>query len=132
MGCDVGQWDEWDQDRSVDWHLLDYPHHRGLQRWVRDLNTTYRGEPALHELDCDPAGFEWVDCNDWEGSVVSLLRKGRHWQDDVLVVCNFTPVPRLDYGVGVPHGGHWREILNSDAALYGGGGLGNYFGAEAV
>src|SRR5262249_32784353 len=88
MGGEIGQWQEWHHDRSLDWHLLDHPMHKGLQRWVRDLNTFYRGEAALHQLDCDPAGFEWVDCNDSEGSVLSLLRKGRAAGDVLLVVCN--------------------------------------------
>jgi 1,4-alpha-glucan branching enzyme len=132
MGGELGQWREWDHDGSLDWHLLDRPLHRGLQRWVRDLNTAYRGEPALHQRDCDPAGFEWVDCGDWEESVLSLLRKGKAPTDVVLVVCNFTPVPRHDYRVGVPHGGRWLEVLNSDAPLYGGSGQGNLGGVEAL
>ena len=131
MGGEIGQWDEWNHDKSLDWHLLQWPIHQGLQRWVRDLNTLYRGEPALHELDCDPAGFEWVDCCDWESSTVSLIRKAKDPNDMVLVVCNFTPVPRENYRVGVPRGGHWDEILNSDADLYGGSGVGNFGGRDA-
>src|SRR6202011_4130976 len=115
MGAEIGQWHEWDHETSLDWHLLDYPRHKGLQRWVRDLNTFYRGEPAMHVFDCDPAGFEWIDCNDSEGSAISLLRKGRDPEKDtVVVVCNFTPIPRHNYRVGVPAGGHWDEVLNSD------------------
>ncbi len=132
QGGDVGQWDEWNFDTSVDWHLLQYPPHQGLNRWVRDLNTIYRGRPALHQLDCDPAGFEWVDANDWDASVITFLRKGREPKDVVLVVCNFTPVPRHNYRVGVPWGGHWEEILNSDAELYGGSGQGNIGGVTAA
>jgi 1,4-alpha-glucan branching enzyme len=132
MGGEFGQWDEWDHDTSLDWHLLDYPAHQGLQRWVRDLNTFYRAEPAMHQLDCDSAGFEWVDCNDSEASVVSLLRKARDPNDCILVVCNFTPVPRHNYHVGVPYGGQWDEVLNSDAPLYGGSGQGNFGGVEAA
>jgi 1,4-alpha-glucan branching enzyme len=132
MGGELGEWDEWNHDKSLDWHLMQWPIHQGLQRWVRDLNTIYRGEKALHELDCDQAGFEWVDCCDWESSTVSLLRKGKDPNDVVLVVCNFTPVPRQNYRVGVPRGGHWEEILNSDAELYGGSGVGNFGGREAV
>jgi 1,4-alpha-glucan branching enzyme len=131
MGGEFGQWDEWNHDASLDWHLLDHEPHRGLQRWVRDLNRGYRNEPAWHQLDCDQVGFEWVDCNDSEDSVISLLRKGRTPGEVLLFVCNFTPVPRLGYCVGVPHGGHWEEILNSDAADYGGSGLGNFGGADA-
>ncbi|MBI3469043.1 MAG: 1,4-alpha-glucan branching protein GlgB [Planctomycetes bacterium] len=132
MGGEIGQWREWDHESSVDWQLLDYPPHQGLQRWVRDLNTTYRGEPALHQLDCDSAGFEWVDCNDWEQSTITFLRKGKQPGDVVLVVCNFTPVPRQNYRVGVPCGGPWDEILNSDAPLYGGSGQGNLGGGTAA
>ena len=94
MGGEFGQWREWAHDASLDWDLLDYPAHAGVQRWVRDLNQLYREEPALHELDCDPAGFEWIDCDDAESSVVSLLRKGKSTATLVLAVCNFTPVPR--------------------------------------
>jgi 1,4-alpha-glucan branching enzyme len=132
MGGEFGQWREWSHDTSLDWHLLDYPMHKGLQRWVRDLNTTYRGEPGLHVYDCDSRGFEWIDCNDAEASVISFLRKGMNAVDDVLVVCNFTPVPRHNYRVGVPQGGRWDEILNSDAPLYGGSGQGNFGGVDAA
>jgi 1,4-alpha-glucan branching enzyme len=131
MGGEFGQWDEWNHETSLDWHLLDYPPHSSLQKWVTDLNHTYRGEPALHELDFDPAGFEWVDCNDGDNSTISLLRKGQTTGDLFLVVCNFTPVPRGAYRVGVPRGGFWREVLNSDSAYYGGSGLGNAGGVEA-
>src|SRR5213079_2414570 len=92
MGGEFGQWREWNHDTSLDWHLLDDPPHKGLQRWVRDLNTAYRGTRALHELDCDAAGYEWVDANDAENSVISFLRKSRATGNEVLVVCNFTPV----------------------------------------
>ena len=95
---------------------------------MRDLNTFYRGEPAMHVLDCDPAGFEWIDCCDAETSVVSLLRKGRSPNDTIAIVCNFTPVPRHNYQIGVPQGGLWEEVLNSDAPLYGGSGQGNLGG----
>ncbi len=132
MGGEFGQWREWNHDASLDWHLLDQPLHAGAQRFVRDLNTIYRGEPALHEGDCDAAGFEWVDCRDSEASVVSLLRKAKDPSDCVLAVFNFTPVPRYGYQVGVPHGGRWDEVLNSDAPLYGGGGVGNLGGVEAA
>jgi 1,4-alpha-glucan branching enzyme len=132
MGGEIGQWNEWHHDASLDWHLLEYPLHSGLQRWVRDLNTAYRGEPALHQLDCDQAGFEWVDCCDADDSIISLVRKARDPEDCVLVVCNYTPVPRHAYQVGVPFGGRWDEILNSDAPLYGGSGQGNYGGAAAA
>ncbi|MCI0439580.1 MAG: 1,4-alpha-glucan branching protein GlgB [Chloroflexi bacterium] len=132
MGGEIGQWNEWDHDASIEWHLLEYPMHDGLRRWVEDLNRLYRDEPALHEKDCDPSGFEWVDANDGENSVVSLLRRGASTDDVFMVVCNFTPVPRHNYRVGVPRGGFWREMLNSDATIYGGSGQGNVGGVEAA
>jgi 1,4-alpha-glucan branching enzyme len=132
MGGEFGQWNEWYYDVSLQWHLLEYPLHQGLQRWVRDLNTAYRGEPAFHERDCDPSGFEWIDCHDSDQGVISFLREGKIANDYLLIVCNFTPVPRERYHIGAPFGGWWREILNSDAPLYGGSGVGNAGGAEAA
>jgi len=132
MGGEFGQWREWVHDSSLDWDLLDYPLHAGLQRWVEDLNRLYRSEPALHELDCDPAGFEWIDCNDADSSVLSLIRKAKSSSAIMLVLCNFTPVPRYSYRVGTPRGGEWQEILNSDAARYGGSNMGNLGGAETA
>jgi 1,4-alpha-glucan branching enzyme len=132
MGGEIGQWDEWNHDTSLDWHLLQFPPHQGLQRWVRDLNTFYRGQPGLYQLDSDPAGFQWIDCNDWDQSVISLLRKGRAPGDTLVFVCNYTPVPRHNYRVGVPEGGVWAEVLNSDAPLYGGSGQGNLGGVQAA
>ncbi len=132
MGGEFGQWNEWYFDVSLQWHLLEYPLHAGLQRWVRDLNTAYRGEPAFHERDCDPSGFEWIDCHDSDQGVLSFLREGKIANDYLLIVCNFTPVPREHYHVGAPYGGWWREVLNSDAELYGGSGLGNAGGVEAA
>jgi len=126
MGSEFGQRREWDHDSSLDWHLLENAPHSELYRFVRDLNSVYRSEPALHELDCDPEGFEWVIGDDAANSVLAFLRKAR---DDngppLLVLFNFTPVPRSDLAVRVPLGGRWREILNSDSKLYGGGGVGN-------
>jgi 1,4-alpha-glucan branching enzyme len=132
MGGEFGQWREWSHDASLQWELLEYPLHAGLLRWLRELNHLYRLEPAMHEWDCDPAGFEWIDCGDADSSVVSLIRKGKTSSTVVLAVCNFTPVPRYSYRVGAPHGGYWREALNSDATDYGGSGLGNLGGVEAV
>ena len=132
MGGEIGQWSEWAHDHSLEWDLLQYHFHSALQRWVADLNRLYRTEPALHERDIDPSGFEWIDCNDAESSVISLLRKGASTEDRVLIVCNFTPVPRQNYRVGVPRGGYWKEVLNSDATLYGGSGWGNLGGADAL
>jgi 1,4-alpha-glucan branching enzyme len=131
MGGEIGQWNEWYHEASLDWHLLAYPLHAGLQHCVEDLNRLYKDEPALHEFDFDPQGFEWIDCTDLQGSVLSFIRKGSSTEDILLVVCNFTPVPHLNYRVGVPHGGYWREILNSDAKEYGGSGHGNLGGVEA-
>jgi 1,4-alpha-glucan branching enzyme len=131
MGGEFGQWKEWDHDESLEWHLLDFAPHQGLQRWVGDLNRLYRSERALYELDCDPLGFEWIDCSDWEESVVSFIRWSKFASYAVLAVFNFTPVPRHKYRVGVPRGGFWKELLNSDASDYGGSGQGNFGGVEA-
>jgi 1,4-alpha-glucan branching enzyme len=132
MGDDFGQWNEWNHDRSLDWDLLGQPLHSGLRRWVRDLNTFYRGQPSLYEVDFEPAGFEWVDCGDSERSVISFLRRAKNPADTTLFICNFTPVPRHNYRVGAPVNGYWREALNSDAPLYGGSGQGNSGRVEAV
>ena len=128
MGSEFGQWQEWDHDRSLDWHLLDDPGHAGLHRLVRDLNTLYRSTPALHQRDCEPEGFEWA-MNDAESGLLCFLRTARH-DPPVLVICNFTPVARENVLVGVPEPGHWREVLNTDAADYGGGGVGNMGGVD--
>jgi 1,4-alpha-glucan branching enzyme len=132
MGGEIGQWHEWAHDASLQWELLKYPLHAGLQKWVRDLNHLYKDEPVLYEADCEPAGFEWIDCNDADGSTLSLMRKGKHTSTIVLVVCNFTPVPRHNYRVGAPRGGFWQEVLNSDAKEYGGSNMGNIGGVEAA
>lgn len=132
MGGEFGQIREWDHEASLDWHLLQDPAHEGVHRWVKDLNHLYRNEPALYEQDFSPAGFQWVDFHDWEQSVISFLRRARSPDKLVLVVCNFTPVPRYNYRVGVPHSGFWREVLNSDAREYGGSGQGNWGGREAT
>jgi 1,4-alpha-glucan branching enzyme len=132
MGGEIGQWREWVHDSSLDWDLLDYPLHSGLQKWVREINHFYKNEPAMYEWDCDPAGFEWIDCDDADSSVVSLIRKGKTTSTIILAVCNFTPVPRYSYRLGAPRGGYWREALNSDSGDYGGSNLGNMGGVEAV
>ena len=131
MGGEFGQSHEWSHDRSLDWWLLQFPVHRGAQSWLRDLNHLYLNEKALHELDNDPHGFEWVDCNDAPMSVISLLRKGKSAQDVMLIACNFTPMPREKYRVGVPSGGWWKERLNSDGKEYAGSGIGNGGGVMA-
>ena len=131
MGGEFGQRREWNHDDGLDWWLLGNEAHSGLQRWVEDLNRFYRSEPALFELDFDAAGFEWIDAHDAPSSVLSFLRKARDGSS-VLVVANFTPVPRIDYPVGVPAAGFWAERLNSDATLYGGSGVGNQGGVHSV
>jgi len=133
MGGEIAQRREWNHDTSLDWELLDYPIHDSLRRWVEDLNKFYRDHPAMHELDTSPDGFEWIDCCDTENSVVSLIRRSKSAPDDmVVIVLSFTPVPRHNYQIGIPRGGHWREVLNSDATLYGGSGQGNMGGVDAV
>jgi 1,4-alpha-glucan branching enzyme len=124
MGGEIAQEREWSHDREVDWALLDDPAHRGVQRLVRDLNRAYRDEPALHGGDADPAGFEWIVGDDRDHGVFIFLRRAAG-AAPVLVVVNMTPTPRHGYRVGVPQGGRWREILNSDATGYGGSGVGN-------
>ncbi len=131
MGDEFGQVREWTHDASLEWHVLQYPVHRGMQLWVEQLNRLYREQPALHELDTEPAGFEWLDANDSENSTLSFLRKGRSEREQILVVCNFTPVPREKFRIGVPLGGWWRELLNSDSRDYAGSDLGNGGGAMA-
>ena len=131
MGGEFGQRREWNHDEALEWWVLQYPEHAGVQRWVADLNRAYRAEPALHEVDFDVSGFEWIDCHDADNSVIAFVRKARRG-GLVLVACNFTPVPRPNYILGVPRDGYWREILNSDAAHYGGSGVGNLGGAESA
>ena len=125
MGSEFGQGREWDHDRSLDWNMLGDPLHAGLQRFVRDLNHVYAAERALHEVDFDPPGFQWIDCNDNEKSVVSLIRRSKGGAEFVVAVLNFTPVPRDGYRIGVPEAGTYVELLNSDADIYGGGNVGN-------
>jgi 1,4-alpha-glucan branching enzyme len=131
MGGEFGQRREWAHDEALEWRVLRYAEHAGLQRWVADLNRFYRAAPALHEVDFDAAGFEWIDCHDSEASVIAFLRRSKRG-DAVVVACNFTPVPRTNYVLGVPADGFWREALNSDATPYGGSGIGNLGGVEAA
>jgi 1,4-alpha-glucan branching enzyme len=132
MGGEFGQRREWNHDTELDWNLLGNDDaHSGLHRWIEDLNRLYREEPALHSLDFSASGFEWIDGADAEGSVISYLRKSADG-GPLLVVANFTPVPRDNYMVGVPKPGHWHERLNSDATLYGGSGVGNQGGVGSV
>ncbi len=131
MGGEFGQWREWNHDGSLDWHLLDDPMHAGLFRYVQDLNWHYSAEPALHEMDFAPDGFRWIDCNDNENSILSMIRYARSHDEFLVMAFNFTPVPRLHYRIGVPAEGFYAEMLNSDAALYGGSNLGNGGGAAS-
>jgi 1,4-alpha-glucan branching enzyme len=131
MGGEFGQWREWNVEASLDWHLLDDPLHQGLRRWVQDLNHTYQREASLHQVDFEPAGFSWIDCNDNENSVISLMRRARDPHDFTVMLANFTPVPRPAYRIGVPEGGWYRELLNSDGAMYGGSNVGNGGGVTA-
>ncbi len=125
MGGDFGQWDEWYHEKSLDWHLLQYDTHRGIFQWMQDLNRVYQTEPSLHEVDFHYTGFEWIDFHDAAASVVSFERKASDSRNSMIVVCNFTPVPRYGYRIGVREPGVYREMLNSDAAVYGGSNLGN-------
>jgi 1,4-alpha-glucan branching enzyme len=136
MGGEFGQWHEWDHDGQLDWYLLEHPLHAGLQRWVRDLNRFYRAEPAAHQLDFSGYGFQWIDADDAHNSVLSWVRRGHDGAagpaPEIVVLCNFTPVVRYNYRVGVPHPGYWSELLNSDAGIYGGSGVGNMGGVHAT
>jgi 1,4-alpha-glucan branching enzyme len=128
MGQENGQIREWNFDQGLEWYLLDYPVHRGVQDTIRDLNRLYRNVPALHARDCEPEGFAWIVVDDADQSVYAWLRRGGPNDPNVVVVCNFTPVPRLRYRIGLPHTGRWREVLNTDAREYGGSGVGNMGG----
>jgi 1,4-alpha-glucan branching enzyme len=132
MGNEIAQWREWNHDEGLPWASVDEPPHAGVRQLVRDLNSLYRREPALHQLDYDPAGFEWIDCTDNENSVISFVRRARHAEETVVVVLNLTPVAREDYRLGVPAAGRYREIINTDAEIYGGGNIGNGGALETV
>ena len=132
MGGEFGQIKEWSHDESLQWHLLQYQKHAGVKKWMEDLGMFYRSQPAFYQIDFSPEGFEWIEGNDNQNSIISFIRKGRTAEDTLLVVCNFTPVTRHDYQIGVPVSGFWQELLNSDALIYGGSGQGNLGGVEAV
>jgi 1,4-alpha-glucan branching enzyme len=125
MGSELGMWREWHHDGNLDWYFLDYQRHAEIQKWIGAMNHLYQSEPALHELDCEPEGFLWIDASDALQSVISFVRKGKSTNDIMLVICNFTPTTHRDYRVGVPRGGYWTEILNGDSIEYGGSGHGN-------
>jgi 1,4-alpha-glucan branching enzyme len=131
MGCDIAQWSEWSEDRSLDWHLLQWEPHHKLQRYVADLNRLYRSEPALYQVDHHHAGFEWIDFHDWEHGCISYVRKAQDPADYLVVVCNFTPVPREGYRIGVPEQCYYAEVLNSDADIYWGSNTGNQGGFDS-
>ncbi len=131
MGGEFGQRREWTHEAELEWWVLQFPEHAGAQRWIGDLNRVYRAERALHALDFAPSGFQWIDCNDADNSVLAYVRCAGGARP-VAVVCNFTPVPHRDYAVGVPQGGRWLELLNSDATLYGGSGMGNLGAVDAA
>jgi 1,4-alpha-glucan branching enzyme len=131
MGNELGQWNEWNHDRSLDWHLLDDPAHVALQKYVATLNWLHAQERSLHEVDFDPEGFRWIDCNDNENSIISFVRYARDQGDSVTTAFNFTPVPRHAYRIGVPEPGYYAELLNSDSALFGGSNVGNEGGIQS-
>jgi 1,4-alpha-glucan branching enzyme len=132
MGGEFGQFIEWNHDQSLDWHLLDYEMHQKLKAYVRDLNYLYTSSKAMYEVDYSYEGFEWIDCNDNEHSMVSFIRKGKDYRDMLIFICNFTPVVHESYRIGVPFGGHYSEILNSDSEIYGGSNVGNLGGIDAL
>jgi 1,4-alpha-glucan branching enzyme len=132
MGCEIGQRAEWNENAQLDWWLLDAgPFHRGLQNFVADLNKLYAAAPGLWQADYDHAGFNWIDCNDRENSILSFLRQTPDGSNQLAVILNLTPVPRENYRIGLPRAGKWREVLNSDAEIYGGSNKGNYGGVTA-
>jgi 1,4-alpha-glucan branching enzyme len=131
MGSEFGQWEEWNHDASISWHLLQWDSHRQLQALVRDLNRLLKASPALHEVDFRPEGFEWIDFRDVDNSIISFLRRAKDPDDFLVCVFNFTPVVREEYRVGVPVPGFYREALNSDSELYGGSNAGNAGGVPA-
>ncbi len=131
MGVEIGQWDEWNHDKSIDWHLLQFTSHSCLQKFVKDMNNIHHTEPALYEVDFDPGGFEWIDFRDAESSVISFMRKAKDPDDFLVIICNFTPVPRIGYRIGVPTNCFYKEILNSDSEMYWGSNMGNAGGLKS-
>ena len=132
MGCEFAQRKEWNHDQSLDWHLLENDSHKGMQTLIKDLNHTYRGIPALHELDCDGNGFEWLDSQNSAQSILVYLRKGQEGTAPALVVVNLTPTSYENFAVGVPQAGFYRECLNTDSSIYGGSNVGNGGGVNSV
>ncbi|MFM1802980.1 MAG: 1,4-alpha-glucan branching enzyme GlgB, partial [Planctomycetota bacterium] len=132
MGCELGQWNEWNFSESLDWHLLHWSDHKGIQKLIDDLNSLYKAEPALHRVDFHWTGFEWLSLNDSENSIIAFTRKQESGLHDIVCVCNFTPIPRHNYRIGVLKPGVYREILNTDSTYYGGSNLGNQGELQAV
>jgi 1,4-alpha-glucan branching enzyme len=131
MGTEIGQWDEWKENHSLDWHLLQYEPHQKLQRFLADLNRLYRNEPALYEVDFDYTGFEWIDFMDSDNSIITFMRRASDYKDVLVFVCNFTPVYRENYRVGVPFHCEYKELLNTDSEIYWGSNKGNYGGLRS-
>jgi 1,4-alpha-glucan branching enzyme len=131
MGGELGQWDEWNHDKSIDWHLIQFAPHRCLQKFVIDLNRIYQSEPALYEGDFHYGGFEWIDFHDSDNSILSFMRKAKDPDDLLIIICNFTPLPRPGYRIGVAKNSHYKEILNSDSQIYWGSNMGNAGGVNA-
>jgi len=123
MGGEFGQFGEWDHENSLDWHLLDNELSSGMLEWVSRLNAVYKQEKALYELQFEQNGFEWIDNTDFDKSIISFMRKGKNYKNDVIAICNFTPSPHKEYTIGVPHEGVWKEIINSDSGKFGGSGV---------
>jgi 1,4-alpha-glucan branching enzyme len=130
MGQEFGQWQEWSEEHALDWEKLEHGPHQGIQNWVRDLNRLYKEQPALYERDFEGAGFRWINANDSDYSVLSYIRFAKDLSDFVVIACNFTPIPRHNYRIGVPAPGYYRELLNSDSAAYGGSNIGNTGGVQ--
>jgi len=132
MGGEFGQWVEWNPSRALDWNLLDYQPHRQVRQLVADLNRLYKAEPSLHEVDFEWQGFEWIDFHDADNSMVAFLRRARGPNNHLVVACNFTPLAHTGYRIGVPEPCFYREVLNTDDAKYGGSGVTNAPGQQAV
>jgi 1,4-alpha-glucan branching enzyme len=130
MGGEIGQRSEWSHEQSLDWHLLQYVPHQGMQKWVQDLNVLYKKEPSLFLHDFQTSGFQWIDGGDWQKSIIIFMRQGDIAEDKIVIICNFTPETRFGYRVGVPAQGLWKELVNSDGKEYGGSGQGNFGGKE--
>ena len=131
MGGEIGQWSEWNFESELEWHLLKWGQHRGLRDFVKDLNHLYTNEPAMHQLDCQPQGFEWIDFRDTDATVVAFIRRGMDPGEEIVFIFNFTPVPRESYRIGVDRPGYYRELLNSDSGKYWGSNVGLEGGRRA-